>query len=134
MRAGMGLSAAVVTVAATVALLAPHAGAGGKSGGDDDGHTKVTICHRTSSDEHPYKEKRISAKGALNGHGRHHAVQAVWSPGMKAKREKWGDIVPAFDVGTQHFAGLNLDTEGGADGHTSGQEILDAHCAVGGGG
>ena len=130
------MSAALAAVMLGAVVFAPHAAAGGASEGDDakGGGDKVTICHRTGSDEHPYKEKRINAKGALKGHARHHAVQAVWSPGMKAKREKWGDIVPAFEVGTQHFAGLNLDAEGGADGHTTGQEILDAHCAVGGSG
>ena len=46
--------------------------------------------------------------------------------GLKAKHEKWGDIIPAFDVGGTHFDGLNLDTKGGADGDTSGQSILDA--------
>lgn len=113
-------------------IAAPAAAGGGSSGaGDDQGGAKVTICHATNSDKRPYKEKSISARGALNGHGRHHAAKAVWSPGMKAKHQKWGDIVPAFGAGGQDFDGLNLDTEGGADDDTSGQEILDAACTVG---
>ena len=42
---------------------------------------KVTICHRTNSDKHPYVEMSVGAKGALKGHARHHAAKAVWSPG-----------------------------------------------------
>ena len=49
---------------------------------------------------------------------------------MKAKHEKWGDIIPAFDAGGTHFDGLNLDTKGGTDGDTTGQSILDAHCKI----
>ncbi len=49
---------------------------------------------------------------------------------MKAKHEKWGDIIPAFDAGGTHFDGLNLNTKGGADGDTTGQSILDAHCKI----
>ena len=127
--------AALIVVALGVGALASHAVAGEKSGGDEEkgNGPKVTICHRTNSDKHPYIEVSVGAQGALKGHGRHHAVKAVWSPGMKAKHQKWGDIVPAFDVAGKHFDGLNLDTEGGADGDTSGQDILDAHCQVGGG-
>ena len=111
--------------------LAASAVAGEDSGGDANAREKVTICHRTNSDQHPYVEESIGAKGALKGHARHHRATSVWSPGMKAKHEKWGDIIPAFDAGGTHFAGLNLDTKGGADGDTTGQSILDAHCKVG---
>src|SRR4051794_2536556 len=131
----MRAAALLVVVALGVGAMTAPAIAGEKGAdGDKGGGPKVTICHRTSSDEHPYVEKRVSAKGAMQGHGRHHAVKAVWRPGMKAKHQKWGDIVPAFDVSGEHFDGLNLDTEGAADGATSGQDILDAHCQVGGGG
>jgi hypothetical protein len=50
---------------------------------------------------------------------------------MKAKHERWGDIIPALDVDGSHFDGLNLDTEGGGNGDRSGQSILDAHCTIG---
>ena len=92
---------------------------------------KVTICHRTGSDKHPYVEVSVGAKGALKGHAGHHAAKAVWGPKLKAAHERWGDIIPAFDIDGSHFDGLNLDTKGGANGDMSGQSILDAHCAVG---
>ena len=115
-----------------LAAMATTAVAGGKSGGDakSNADKKVTMCHRTKSDEHPYIEKSIATKGALKGHARHHAAAAVWRPGMKAKHEKWGDIIPAFDADGTHFDGLNLDTKGGTDGDTTGQSILDAHCKI----
>ena len=112
--------------------MAASAVAGEDSGADAKSNAgkKVTICHRTNSDSHPYVEKSIATKAALKGHARRHVVTAVWSPGMKAKHEKWGDIIPAFNVDGTHFAGLNLDTKGGANGDTTGQSILDADCKV----
>ncbi|HEX5586112.1 MAG TPA: hypothetical protein VFZ17_02290 [Acidimicrobiia bacterium] len=68
------------------------------------------------------------AKGVLKGHAAHHAAKVVWGPKLKADHVRWGDIIPAFDAGGAHFDGLNLDTEGGAHGDTSGQSILDGHC------
>ena len=114
--------------------LATSAVAGESSGKNDTDNKgakeKVTICHRTNSDKHPYVEISVGAKGALKGHARHHAAKVVWGPKLKAAHERWGDIIPAFDVGGTHYAGLNLDTQGGANGDTSGQSILDAHCAI----
>jgi hypothetical protein len=123
---------AVATISACLLVtLAASAVAGENSAGDaDNAGEKVTICHRTNSDKHPYVEVSLGAKGALKGHARHHAVAAVWSPGMKAKHEKWGDIIPTFDAGGTHFDGLNLDTKGGTNGDTTGQSILDAHCTI----
>jgi hypothetical protein len=112
--------------------LATSAVAGESSGKDNKGaKATVTICHRTNSDKHPYVQISVGAKGALKGHAGHHAAKVVWGPKLKAAHERWGDIIPAFDVGGTHFDGLNLGTEGGANGDTSGQSILDAHCAVG---
>jgi hypothetical protein len=128
--------ASVVLVGALIATLATSAVAGEDSDkGEKDGKDakeKVTICHRTNSDKHPYVEISVGAKGAIKGHGAHHAATVVWGPKLKADHQRWGDIIPAFDVGGTHFDGLNLDTEGGANGDTSGQSILDGHCKAAG--
>ena len=123
---------ALIVVALAVGALTPHAVAGEKAGGDEDkgAKEKVTICHRTNSNKHPYVEISVGAKGALKGHARHHAAKVVWGPKLKADHERWGDIIPAFDVNGTHYDGLNLDTKGGPSGDTSGQSILDAHCKV----
>ena len=87
--------------------------------------TKVTICHRTNSDTNPYVQISPSANGVLNGHSKHDDP-FIWAPGLKASGQKWGDIIPAFGS----YPGLNLTTEGGFDGNTTGQEILDNGCVV----
>jgi hypothetical protein len=131
------LAVGLGTVALTVGSISASAVAGGNGPGTNhDASATVTICHRTNSPKHPYVEQRVAAQAVLRGHGRHHAAASVWSPAMskmRGKHKKWGDIIPAFDVDGQHFAGLNLETKGGTDGDTSGQEILDAHCQVSGG-
>src|SRR3954451_13203265 len=104
------IAVGLLVVMATTAVAGDDSDAHGKA------HQKITMCHRTNSDEHPYVEKSIVTKGALKGHARHRAAAAVWRPGMKAKHEKWGDIIPAFDADGTHFDGLNLDTKGGTDG------------------
>ena len=132
-RALRALSIAMLAGGLLVAA-ATSAGAGDESGkeskSDKGAKEKVTICHRTNSDRHPYVEKSVAAKGLLKGHAKHHASDKVWGPQLKRAHERWGDIIPAFDVEGTHFDGLNLDSTGGADGDTSGQSILDGHCAI----
>jgi hypothetical protein len=97
--------------------------------------TKVTNCHRTNSDTNPYVEITPDVAGVLDGHAKKHDDLFVWAPDLKAAHQKWGDIIPAFDYvdksgDTVHFDGLNLDTLGGADGKTSGADILANDCAI----
>ncbi len=135
MRIRRALRAVSIATVASGLLLALATSALAGETSDKDGKNnakeKVTICHRTGSDKHPYVEVSVGAKGALKGHAGHHAAKAVWGPKLKAAHERWGDIIPAFDIDGSHFDGLNLDTKGGANGDMSGQSILDAHCAVG---
>jgi hypothetical protein len=87
---------------------------------------KVTICHRTNSDSNPYVEISPAANGVLNGHAAQHDDLFIWTPTLKATGQKWGDIIPAFG----DFPGLNLTTQGGYNGTTTGQQILDNGCVV----
>ena len=69
---------------------------------------KVTICHRTNSDTNPYvvETPDIASSGYLQaGHNDH--TGPIWASGMKADHDKWGDIIPPYDYGDFHYAGLN---------------------------
>jgi hypothetical protein len=110
-----------------LAVVALSAGAFAFVGASADAAAnKVTICHRTNSDTNPYVEISPSANGVLHGHAAHHDDPFVWTPTLKSSGQKWGDIIPAFD----DFPGLNLTTEGGYDGTTTGAEILANGCVV----
>ncbi len=91
-----------------------------------DGH-KVTICHRNNDDKKPYVQESvdIASTGLLkSGHNDH--TGDVWSAGMKADHEKWGDIIPAYTYTKGSFSftfpGLNWDADGKA--------IYNAGCKV----
>ena len=88
------------------------------------GH-KVTICHATSSETNPYVNPTVDIasagygdKAGHAGHGR----DGVWYPGAKADGFDWGDIIPPYDYGDFHYAGLNWTT--------AGQTIYDNGCKV----
>lgn len=89
---------------------------------------KVTLCHATSSESHPYQvvTTDISSDGYVQGGHADHGNDGVWYPGAKGDKFNWGDIIPAYDTEVNgdpfHYDGLNL-----ADG---GQEILDAGCLI----
>lgn len=81
---------------------------------------KVTICHATNSESNPYIEISVSvaSSGYLHGgHADHTGV--IWYPGAKGDGVSWGDIIPAYDHGTFHYAGLNVP---------DGTAILEAGC------
>ena len=105
----------LVTATAVVAMIGvPGAAAHATGKGNPNG--KQTICHRTSSNTHPYVVNTPDKNGDVSGHAKH--TGPVWSPGLKANHVKWGDIVPPFDYVshgvTKHFAGQNWDANGQA--------------------
>ena len=88
------------------------------------GH-KITICHATSSETHPYTSPTVDIASAGypdgdNGHAGH--TGPVWYPGAKADGVDWGDIIPAYTQGNFSFPGLNWDDAGKA--------IYDNDCKV----
>ncbi|HET9780302.1 MAG TPA: Ig-like domain-containing protein [Candidatus Dormibacteraeota bacterium] len=83
----------------------------------------MTICHRDNADNKPYvvETTDIASDGYLQaGHNDH--TGPIWSPGMKADHDKWGDIIPPYDYGDFHYAGLNWTTLG--------QAILSNGCSL----
>jgi hypothetical protein len=88
------------------------------AGADPAAH-KVTLCHATDSATNPYVQITVDEHSIVDGgHGRHEGP--VFSPGATAK---WGDVIPAFDLGPQAaYGGMNLDP--------SGQALLDAGCTA----
>jgi hypothetical protein len=82
---------------------------------------KVTLCHATDSYTNPYVEITVDVAAVLNGgHGNH--VGPVFDPTLTSQ-PKWGDIIPAFDLGPgEQYPGMNLTPDG--------QAILDAGCQV----
>lgn len=75
---------------------------------------KVTICHRTNADNHPYVKLTVD-RNAVDGRknpGADHYGQhkgPVWNPSLKAQKIKWGDIIPPVPG---FHEGLNWTTEG----------------------
>ncbi len=85
---------------------------------------KVTICHRTDSNTHPYTEETvdIASSGHLQGgHDTEHEGP-IWNPTLKADKVEWGDIIPPYTYGEFSYAGQNWTDEG--------QAILRDGCVV----
>lgn len=81
----------------------------------------VTLCHATSSEDHPYVEITVdlassgTSIGLPKGGHANHGRDGVWYPGAKADKFNWGDIIPPFDFGDPYvYAGLNWNTDGQA--------------------
>lgn len=74
-----------------------------KTGGDDNPHNKIKICHATGSENNPFVVNRPNANGTVDGHA-----------GMDHQNGE--DIIPPFDYNEDgqnaHFPGQNWD-EGG---------------------
>jgi hypothetical protein len=100
----------VVPAAVAVLGLQEAAVAGSNPGG------KVTICHATNSDTHPYVVHTPNKDGHVSGHGKH--TGPIWSAGLKDAHVAWGDIIPPFDYMdhkvAKHYDGLNWSAEGQA--------------------
>jgi hypothetical protein len=122
-RRAVALSAAAVLAASGVGFIASTAQASG--GGTD--HT-VTYCHRRNSETNPYGPKPITTdKAAVFSKGHDGHTGPVFQPGMKADKDKWGDIIPPFDYVdnkgvTRHYDGMNWTAQG--------QAILENGCQV----
>jgi uncharacterized repeat protein (TIGR01451 family) len=112
---------AAITLAAAAVPLAAGAATASQGGADDH---KVTLCHRTNSENNPYVVITIDKAGVFKTGHDGHDEGGVYQPGDKANGVRWGDIIPAFDyyaspqdetAGTRsHYDGLN-NTAAGLD-------------------
>jgi hypothetical protein len=92
----------------------------------DDTSQKVTLCHRTNSETNPYVRITVSISSVITSSGHDGHNGAIFSEGMKAAHQKWGDIIPSFTYpsssgGTTSYGGKNWP---------AGQAIFDAGCGV----
>jgi hypothetical protein len=94
---------------------------------------KVTICHATASDTHPYvmESVDISSSGAFTGYlkgGHASHTGPIWDATLSAQHIKWGDIVPGYYYAPTDFTfgGLNWSAAGG----DPGQALLANDCKV----
>lgn len=105
-------SAAIASLVIGAALAAPSAALATRPAPDH----KVTICHRTNSDTHPYVVETvdIASSGHLKGgHDTQHEGP-IWDPTLKAQKLEWGDIIPPYTYGDFVYAGQNWSAEGEA--------------------
>lgn len=67
---------------------------------------KITICHATGSNSHPYITNQPDKTADVGGHDGHNGGVYPTNP--------WGDIIPPFDFDGGHYDGKNWTTEGQA--------------------
>jgi LPXTG-motif cell wall-anchored protein len=89
------------------------ASAGGRSEGE--GHQalskKISVCQATGDSEVPYAKVDMDVLTALHK-SRNGQSGPVFSDKM-GDDEKWGDVIPEFDLGGEgHFGGKNFGEEG----------------------
>ena len=89
------------------------------------GNQKVTLCHRTNSDSNPYVTITVSINSVIKSSGHDGHQGPVYAAGMKAAKQKWGDIIPAFSYPGGSYAGKNWP---------GGRAIFDAGCEASTGG
>jgi LPXTG-motif cell wall-anchored protein len=125
-RGALAASTVAALGAAMVAVPLLAVSASATQPGSDGSH-KVTICHRNNDDKKPYVVETvdIASSGLLKaGHNDH--TGDIWSAGMKADHDKWGDIIPAYHYQDGDFSfdfpGLNWGSDG--------QAIYDNGCKV----
>lgn len=118
------LAGAASLVAAAALFLVPSASAATTEPALNDASTPylqnqgIPICHATNSDTNPYVSESPDFDSIIkkNGHDSHDGP--VWEPGLKDKKIKWGDIIPAFYYSKNgvdgYFAGQNWDADGKA--------------------
>jgi hypothetical protein len=68
---------------------------------------KVTLCHRTNSDHNPYVRITVSINSVIKDAGHDGHDGPVYAAGMKAAKQKWGDIIPAFSYSGGSYPGKN---------------------------
>ena len=71
--------------------------------------TSITICHATSSNSNPYdtQSPNIQNDGSLAGGHLNHT-------GPLYPSANWGDIIPPYNSGSFHYAGMNWTSAGQA--------------------
>ncbi len=77
-------------------------------------NVKVTICHRTNSDNNPYVQIEVdehAVDGQSNGDHYNEHQGPVWNPTLKDQKIEWGDIIPPV---AGFHEGLNWTAEGRA--------------------
>lgn len=122
------LALAAVTPLLALLVVAPTT----SSATAPSGH-KVTICHRTNADTHPYVQETvdIASSGYLQaGHngdpsGKKGHTGPVWNPTLKAQGIAWGDIIPPY---VYTASSGKVFTYVGYNWTTAGRAIYDNGC------
>ncbi len=89
------------------------------------GTQKVTMCHRTNADSNPYVRITVSINSVIKGSGHGGHQGPAYASGMKAAKQKWGDIIPAFSYPGGSYAGTNWP---------AGRAVFDGGCTTPSGG
>jgi hypothetical protein len=100
--------------------------ADGKSTAGGPGYQKVTLCHRTNSENNPYVRITVSVNSVVKSSGHDGHVGPIHVPGMKAAGQRWGDVIPSFSYttksgGTATYGGKNWP---------AGQALLERGCVA----
>jgi len=108
---------------ALLVALAPVTGAPATASQSGEDH-KVTLCHRTNSEQNPYVVITVDKAGVFKTGHDSHDEGGVYRSGDKARGERWGDIIPPFayyaspqdqrDGTVSAYEGLNWTAEGQA--------------------
>ena len=86
-------AAAALTLAVAAMPLAAGTATASQGGGDEH---KVTLCHRTNSENNPYVVITVDKASVFKKGHDSHDEGGVYQSGDKARGVRWGDIIPPF--------------------------------------
>jgi len=115
---------------ALLVALAPVTGAPATASQSGEDH-KVTLCHRTNSEQNPYVVITVDKAGVFKTGHDSHDEGGVYRPGDKARGVRWGDIIPPFTyyAGPQDERNGTVSEYEGLNWTADGQAVYNNGCA-----